>query len=45
VRRNVAGQVEGMTGLRVVEVNINVGDIHVEGDSGQHDQQQAQRVQ
>ncbi|HEX6871447.1 MAG TPA: Asp23/Gls24 family envelope stress response protein, partial [Micromonosporaceae bacterium] len=30
VRRNVAGQVEGMTGLHVVEVNINVDDIHVE---------------
>jgi uncharacterized alkaline shock family protein YloU len=30
VRRNVAGQVEGMTGLRVVEVNISVEDIHVE---------------
>jgi uncharacterized alkaline shock family protein YloU len=30
VRRNVVGQVEGMTGLRVVEVNIQVDDIHVE---------------
>ncbi|MCL6499157.1 MAG: Asp23/Gls24 family envelope stress response protein [Firmicutes bacterium] len=30
VRRSVAGQVEGMTGLKVVEVNIQVDDIHVE---------------
>jgi uncharacterized alkaline shock family protein YloU len=30
VRRNVIGQVEGMTGLKVVEVNVQVDDIHVE---------------
>ncbi len=38
VRRNVAGQVEGMTGLHVKEVNVQVDDIHVEpvrDDSGQ----------
>ncbi|BCJ37492.1 hypothetical protein Athai_49950 [Actinocatenispora thailandica] len=31
VRNNVIERVEGMTGLRVVEVNINVDDIYVEG--------------
>ncbi|MEV0843179.1 Asp23/Gls24 family envelope stress response protein [Actinocatenispora sera] len=31
VRSNVIERVEGMTGLRVVEVNINVDDIYVEG--------------
>jgi len=43
VRRNVTGQVEGMTGLRVVEVNIQIDDIHVESDDSQKDQ--PQRVQ
>lgn len=32
VRRNVIDRVEGMAGLRVVEVNINVDDIFVEGE-------------
>jgi len=32
VRRHVIGQVEGMTGLSVVEVNIQVDDIQVETD-------------
>jgi uncharacterized alkaline shock family protein YloU len=35
VRRNVIGQIEGMTGLRVSEVNIQVNDIHVDGDQAQ----------
>jgi uncharacterized alkaline shock family protein YloU len=42
VRRNVIGQVEGMTGLKVVEVNISVADIHVES---QETSEPSQRVQ
>ncbi|WP_410582580.1 Asp23/Gls24 family envelope stress response protein [Amycolatopsis sp. lyj-108] len=32
VRRNVIGAVEKMTGLEVVEVNINVSDVHIPGE-------------
>lgn len=32
VRRNVIGAVEGMTGLEVIEVNIAVNDIRIEGE-------------
>jgi len=32
VRSNVIDRIEAMTGLKVVEVNINVDDVHVEGD-------------
>lgn len=32
VRRNVIGAVERMTGLDVIEVNIAVNDIHIEGE-------------
>jgi uncharacterized alkaline shock family protein YloU len=32
VRSNVIERVEEMTGLKVVEVNINVDDVYVEGD-------------
>lgn len=31
VRRNVVAAVESMTGLQVTEVNIAVGDLHMEG--------------
>jgi uncharacterized alkaline shock family protein YloU len=34
VRRNVIDRVQAMTGLRVVEVNINVDDVYVEGEPG-----------
>ncbi|MHA6803672.1 Asp23/Gls24 family envelope stress response protein [Salinifilum ghardaiensis] len=32
IRRNVIGALEQMTGLEVVEVNINVVDLHLPGD-------------
>ncbi|MGW3997892.1 Asp23/Gls24 family envelope stress response protein [Amycolatopsis sp. NPDC004772] len=32
VRRNVVTAIEQMTGLQVVEVNINVTDVHIAGD-------------
>ncbi|MET8994000.1 Asp23/Gls24 family envelope stress response protein [Amycolatopsis sp. Hca4] len=32
VRRNVVTAIEQMTGLEVVEVNINVTDVHIAGD-------------
>lgn len=35
VRRNVTQQVQGMTGLEVTEVNINVGDVFIEQDQPQ----------
>ena len=35
VRRNVIGQVQGMTGLKVVEVNIQIDDIFVESQDQQ----------
>jgi uncharacterized alkaline shock family protein YloU len=44
VRRNVVGQVEGMTGLKVVEVNIQIDDIQVESTQDSQGDQ-AQRVQ
>jgi uncharacterized alkaline shock family protein YloU len=37
VRRNVIGAVEQMTGLEVVEVNLNVSDVHIPGDDDQAD--------
>jgi uncharacterized alkaline shock family protein YloU len=38
VRKHVIGQVEGMTGLKVVEVNIQIDDIYVESQQDQPDQ-------
>ncbi|BCB82944.1 hypothetical protein Psuf_002570 [Phytohabitans suffuscus] len=32
VRRNVKDRVESMTGLKVVEVNITIDDVYVEGE-------------
>lgn len=35
VRSNVRDRIETMTGLKVVEVNINVDDVYVEGDDSE----------
>jgi uncharacterized alkaline shock family protein YloU len=35
IRRSVIEQIEGMTGLEVTEVNIDVQDVHIETDSGE----------
>ncbi len=32
IRRNVIDRVQGMTGLEVIEVNIAVDDLHIEGE-------------
>lgn len=32
IRQNVIERIEGMTGLEVVEVNVGVDDLHIEGD-------------
>lgn len=47
IRRNVINSVEQMTGLEVVEVNIAVDDVYIQGESdGDQDQQQpSSRVQ
>jgi uncharacterized alkaline shock family protein YloU len=37
VRRNVITAIEGMTGLDVVEVNINVNDVYIPGDDDSND--------
>ncbi|GAA1979911.1 Asp23/Gls24 family envelope stress response protein [Amycolatopsis minnesotensis] len=42
VRKNVITAIEQMTGLEVVEVNINVNDVHIPGDE---DEPQNDRVQ
>lgn len=46
VRRNVISAIERMTALEVTEVNISVGDVHIEGDSdGDDNSGNASRVQ
>ncbi|MEU8413920.1 Asp23/Gls24 family envelope stress response protein [Amycolatopsis japonica] len=45
VRRNVIGAVEQMTGLEVVEVNINVSDVHIPGDDDADESTESGRVQ
>lgn len=44
VRRNVISAIERMTALEVTEVNISVGDVHIEGESDD-DNTAASRVQ
>ena len=45
IRRNVISAVERMTGLRVVEVNVTVNDVHLPQDDPQPEAPQEQRVQ
>jgi uncharacterized alkaline shock family protein YloU len=45
VRRNVIAAIEGMTGLEVVEVNINVNDVYIPGDDDPGDATVTGRVQ
>jgi uncharacterized alkaline shock family protein YloU len=44
VRRHVIGQVQSMTGLRVVEVNIQIDDIHVESQDDTPEQAPQQQT-
>jgi len=37
IRRNVIAAIERMTALEVTEVNITVGDVHIEGDDDKDD--------
>jgi uncharacterized alkaline shock family protein YloU len=41
VRENVIERVEEMTGLSVIEVNITVDDLHVEGDDEESERRQS----
>jgi uncharacterized alkaline shock family protein YloU len=45
LRRNVINKIERMTGLSVVEVNIDVDDVHLPGDEEPRSEQQQPRVQ
>jgi uncharacterized alkaline shock family protein YloU len=40
VRRNVMDRVQAMTGLKVIEVNVNIDDVFVEGDGDGGDREQ-----
>ncbi|WP_280268019.1 Asp23/Gls24 family envelope stress response protein [Nocardia wallacei] len=45
VRRNVITAIEQMTGLEVVEVNINVNDVYIEGEDDDQQPPSRDRVQ
>jgi uncharacterized alkaline shock family protein YloU len=45
IRRNVINAVERMTGLEVVEVNVDVTDVHLPQDDSQQQPEQESRVQ
>jgi len=46
IRRNIINSIERMTALEVTEVNIAVGDVHIEGDDdSDSDDTQGPRVQ
>ena len=44
IQRNVKQSVERMTGLEVVEVNVNVDDVYIEQNNDDQQQQQQPRV-
>lgn len=44
IRRNVIGAVEQMSGLEVVEVNINVNDLHLPEEDGSDESSEPARV-
>jgi uncharacterized alkaline shock family protein YloU len=45
VRKNVITAIERITGLDVVEVNINVNDVHIPGEDESDDTESSGRVQ
>lgn len=44
IRSSVTSAVELMTGLEVVEININVRDVHVPGDDSDEEEEETARV-
>lgn len=45
IRKNVINAIEQMTGLEVVEVNINVNDVHIPGEDDESEETTSDRVQ
>ena len=45
IRRNIIGSIEGMTGLEVTEVNIEVQDVYVPSEDNEDQDDSAPRVQ